>query len=125
VLLAQNSTGSLTSNAIFTAGGGNGGNGGARGVGGNAGSPGVGGAVAYDFLGDNTSSAGRGGAGGAGGNGGYGGGGGGGPSIGTLEDASSNFVRSGNQTTLFTAGAGGTSLGNPGAAGVIMEYRKL
>ena len=113
------------SNLMITTGAG--GAGGEGGTGGAGGSGGEGGAFTYGGSGeqDDGSNGGRGGRGGAGGNGGAGGGGGGGPSIAILEDALSSATRNGIESTLFAAGQGGDSPGNPGANGEQVEFRKL
>jgi hypothetical protein len=72
-----------------------------------------------------TGTGGSGGDGGAGGRGGHGGGAGGGPSIGIVEAAAASTTVNANTFDLGTAGAGGSSSGNPGATGDRMEYKKL
>ncbi|HTM01562.1 MAG TPA: hypothetical protein VL503_10625, partial [Candidatus Omnitrophota bacterium] len=59
------------------------------------------------------------------GRGGHGGGGGGGPAIGIAYDASSTLTESGNSYALGTAGPGGTSPGNAGAAGARENVHRI
>ena len=120
-VLVMSSTGIVINNNVLTAGrggtGGSGGTGGAGGIGALGGGAGLG-------CGDGGAG-GLGGKGGNGGRGGHGGGGGGGPSIGILEDAPSAVtIGSGNSYQIGTAGAGGSSPGNPGANGVSAQTRK-
>jgi len=96
---------------------GNGATGGSGGGGGAGGAGGGGGAGARECR-STVGSGGSGGGGGAGGRGGHGGGGGGGPTIGIAADNASTLTETGNTYALGTAGAGGPSAGNDGAAGL-------
>ncbi|HUQ67985.1 MAG TPA: Ig-like domain-containing protein, partial [Planctomycetaceae bacterium] len=119
------STDIVLSNLRITTGmGGAAGDGGAGGIGG---SGGEGGAYTYGGAAeqDDGSNGGRGGLGGAGGSGGAGGGGGGGPSIAVLQDAATTLTMTAIESTLFAAGQGGDSGGNPGANGEQTEFKKL
>ena len=109
----------IQNNTIITSKGGNGGIGGRGGNGAIGGPAGVGGAGC-----NGAGNGGMGGAGGQGGDGGHGGGGGGGPSIGIFEDAASVSTITGNTYQIGTAGEGGFSEGNPGAAGITATTRK-
>ncbi len=93
-----------------------GGAGGAGGSGGTGGLGGPGGVEARECR-STVGAGGTGGAGGAGGRGGHGGGGGGGPTVGIAWDETSTLAQSGNSYTLGTAGIGGSSSGQNGAAG--------
>lgn len=106
-------------------------NGGTGGTGGTSGLPGAGGlggrnavlsGAGNNYGGsssqDDGSNGGRGGDGGGGGRGGHGGGGAGGPSIGIVIGGGSTPSIPGNSFIIGSGGAGGTSSGNPGSAGV-------
>lgn len=116
VMVTANSQVSVTGNRIETAAGGAGGRGGQGAPGGAGGSGGDGGSrltAGYD--------GGDGGGGGTGGRGGDGGGGGGGPSIGIATDGMGSLTQTSNTFLIGPPGAGGTSDGLAGAAGIAAE----
>lgn len=108
ILLTGGTEAEITNNYIETANGGNGGDGGLGGSGGRGGAGGNGGGSgAFQGAG------GKGGNGGRGGDGGDGGSGGGGPTIGIVEDATSDWVGLGNEFMIGEPGVGGM---NPSAS---------
>ena len=108
----------LLDTSVRTGDGGDGGAGGVGGMGGDGGTGAPGGAGEASVVGEASGPGGDGGDGGDGGAGGHGGGGGGGPSVGVVCRTGGSLVESGTIYTIGIPGAGGPSLGDPGATGL-------
>lgn len=117
-IISVGSTVSVTGSTLTTGSGGRGGKGGDGGPGGGGGGVSSGGTRAARAADNNSGNGGAGAAGGPGGQGGHGGGGGGGPTIGIACSSGGTAVVTGVTFALGDPGAGGTSLGAPGATGL-------